>query len=213
VAAPLRRVRSDRTASSTRPSSTAQARARGQSLVEFALVLPLFMTMTLALLEFAFVFNAILAVNYASRDAALLAAEAGDGAGADCIILRSVEQDLTAPTDRARVSRVEIYESNTDGAMVGTATVYQRGASTTTCTFADGTVIEVPYLRTANGYPEASRCAMLAGCGPSSPTLDLVGVRISYAHAWITPLRAFIAADPNGFAFDRSNVMRMEPVL
>lgn len=181
--------------------------------MEFALVLPLFLTTTLALIEFAFVFNAILAVNFASRDAALLAAEAGDAAGADCIILRSVEADLTAPTDRAHVNRVEIYQADTDGDMVGTATVYLRGASTKTCTFADGTVITVPYGRIADGYPETARCTMLAGCGPASPELDLIGVRITYAHSWVTPLRAFVAADPSGFTFDRSNVTRMEPVL
>ncbi len=62
---------------------------RGQSLVEFALVFPIFFTLLLGLIEFAFVFNAILAMNYAARDAALSAAEAGDRSGADCIILDS----------------------------------------------------------------------------------------------------------------------------
>ena len=61
--------------------------SRGQSLVEFALVFPIFFTLLLGMIEFAFVFNAILAVNYAARDAALAAAEAGDRSGADCIIL------------------------------------------------------------------------------------------------------------------------------
>ena len=45
----------------------------GQSLVEFALVFPMFFILFLGVVEFAFAFNAILAVNFASRDAALCA--------------------------------------------------------------------------------------------------------------------------------------------
>jgi len=180
--------------------------------VEFALVIPIFLTTTLAVIEFAFVFNAVLAVNYASRTAALLAAEAGNGAGSDCVILRSIERDLRPPSDAARVTNVQIFRSTEAGTTLGTPTTYVR-SGTTTCTFGDGTSISVPYTRTANGYPEASRCNVLAGCGVGSPELDLVGVEVRYHHVWVTPLRAFVGGDPGGFGFQRSNVMRMEPVL
>ena len=40
----------------------------GQSLVEFALVFPIFFILLLGIIEFAFVFNAMLAVNFASRE-------------------------------------------------------------------------------------------------------------------------------------------------
>lgn len=186
---------------------------RGQSLVEFALILPLFVTMMLAVVEFAFVFNAVLGVNYASRNAALLAAEGGNELHSDCVILRSVERDLQGPTDPARVLRVEIYRADESGAVIGSPTIYLRGAATTTCSYADGTVIEVPYGRSSNGYPEASRCNWLAGCGPGSSGPDLVGVRVAYHHTWVTPLRSFVGGNPGGLSFDRSNVMRMEPVL
>jgi hypothetical protein len=52
----------------------------GQTLVEFALVFPLFITLMLFIIEFAFVFSALLGVNYASRNGALIAAE-GDHRG------------------------------------------------------------------------------------------------------------------------------------
>ena len=51
----------------------------------------------LGIIEFAFAFNAILAVNFASRNAALYAAEAGTNAGGDCVILNSIEDDISAP--------------------------------------------------------------------------------------------------------------------
>ncbi len=181
---------------------------RGQSIVEFALTFPIFLTMTLGIIEFAFVFNAVLAVNYASRNAALLAAEGGSDAGTDCIVLQSIDDELTAPTDQARVGEVEIYRSNENGAMLGSPTVYERGGSTT-CTYAGGLTVSVPYTQTANGYPEASRCNILAGCGSGHP-IDTVGVRITYTHHYVTPLGGASGAT---LTFDRSNATRMEPVL
>ena len=80
--------------------SDARRRARrGQTLVEFALVFPIFITMLFGLIEFGFVFNAVLAVNYAARDGALAAAEAGDAAGADCVILDWVDQARRGPRE------------------------------------------------------------------------------------------------------------------
>ena len=59
-----------------------QDSSTGQTLVEFALVFPMFFILFLGVIEFAFSFNAILAVNFASRNAALAAAEAGATGGA-----------------------------------------------------------------------------------------------------------------------------------
>ena len=50
----------------------------GQSLVEFALVIPIFLVLLMAVIEFAFLMNGQLSINYATRDAALIAAEAGN---------------------------------------------------------------------------------------------------------------------------------------
>ena len=176
------------------------------------MALPLFLTVLLGIIEFSFAFNAVLAVNFASRNAALLAAEGGSEAGTDCIVLRSIESDVAAPANANRISRVEIYETDRNGSMVGSATSYLRGG-TTTCDYGGGTSITVPYTLETDGYPEADRCNILIGCNATHPTLDLVGVRISYLHVWVTPLREFIGGNPSGMSFDRSNATRMEPVL
>jgi hypothetical protein len=194
------------------PASLGRHRRRGQSLVEFSLVLPLFLTIALSVIEFAFAFHAVLAVDFASRTAALLAAEGGDGPGTDCIVLRSIEASITAPADRGQITEVDVYQSDRNGTMIGSPTTYTRSGSTT-CDYAGGTTITVPYTLAADGYPEAGRCNILAGCGADHPTLDIVGVKIAYRHAWVTPLRSFIGGDPGGFSFDRSNATRMEPVL
>lgn len=207
-----RTVRRDRAAK-------ARARSDGQTLVEFALVLPLFIVLTLSVIEFAFVFNAILSINYASRDAALLAAEAGSGTGADCIILDAIEQDVRGPSDRSQIQQVVIFWADRNGVQIGSnAQVYVRtgatsGPNATTCTYPDGTVITVPYRLTQNGYPASARCNILAGCGSPHNGLDRVGVRISYVHTWKTPLNGVAGLGGSGYTFERSNVMVMEPIL
>ena len=189
-------------------------RAEGQTLVEFALVFPIFVTLVMGLIEFSFVFNAMLSVNYAARDAALAAAEAGDTLGADCVVLSAIESAIGAPTADNRIQLVEIYETTPNGVMFGSPTTYTRTGSQL-CTFVDGSTSTVPYTRTGNGYPEANRCNILGGCDVSNPndTVDNIGVRITYTHAWVTPLRNFVGGGSGGLTFDRSSIMRMEPVL
>jgi hypothetical protein len=187
---------------------TGRSRQRGQTLVEFALVIPLFMGILTAIVEFAFAFNAVLATQYASRDAALVAAEAGNGSGSDCVILATVDSDMGAPTDPTQITSVEIYETTAAGDQIGAATVWAR-TGTTDCTLPDGSTTTLGYTRTANGYPETSRCNVLAGCDDGGP-LDHVGVQVNYRYEWKTPLG-------HGFSdhidVTRSNSMRMEPVL
>ena len=176
-------------------------------MVEFALVIPLFLAILTAIVEFAFSFNAVLATQYASRDAALVAAEAGNGEGSDCVILATVDSDMGAPTDPAQITSVEIYRTTAAGVQVGAATVWAR-TGTTDCTLPDGSTTTVGYTRTADGYPEASRCNVLAGCDGRG--LDHIGVQVNYRYEWKTPLG-------HGFSdhldVTRSNSMRMEPVL
>jgi Flp pilus assembly protein TadG len=187
--------------------------SQGQTLVEFALVFPLFFTLLLGLIEFTMMFNATLSVNYAARDGALAAAEAGDQLGADCFILKAIESAVGAPSDRSRIGQVLVYKSTPNGVMIGSATTYTRtgGANTSICAAVDGSTM--PYTLSANGYTETGRCNVLAGCGGASTTVDNIAVRVTYTHQWVTPLRNFIGGGPGGISFDRSSVMRMEPVL
>jgi Flp pilus assembly protein TadG len=191
----------------------APARRSGQTLVEFALVFPIFFTLLLGILEFAFAFNAILSVNFASRNASLFAAEAGSGSGADCVVLARIEDDVTAPADASRINSVEIYraKSNGDDYVPAERTVFSRTGSMT-CSMPDGSTSTVPYTRTSNGYPELSRCNFLGGCGGTHTSVDHIGVRIDYTHTYVTPLQNFIGSG-SGFTFERANVMRMEPIL
>jgi Flp pilus assembly protein TadG len=195
-------------------------RSRGQSLVEFALVFPIFVMMMLGMIEFGFVFNAVLSVSYAARDAALVAAESGPLTGADCAILKSVEADVGAPASASKIQKVEIYQTDNQGVAVagGLPTVYTRTGVANLVPCKDVDSSSVPYALSSDNYTELARCNVLGGC-PSPPgpaghaTVDNIAVRVTYVHPWVTPLRNFAGGGAGGLTFSREAVMRMEPIL
>ncbi len=188
-------------------------RQRGQSLVEFALVIPLFLLLFVALIEFAMVLNAVLAINFASREASLIGAEAGNAADADCVILKAVEIAVGPPANPAQITGVRIYQANRAGtAIPGRVNAYARTGETV-CTLPDASVVRVPYSRVGGaGYPPTSRCNVLAGCGVST-TVDQIGVEITYQYGWRTPMYTLLNWSSTGHTLIKANAMRMEPVL
>jgi Flp pilus assembly protein TadG len=190
-------------------------RAEGQSLAEFALVFPFFLIVLFGIIEFGFALNAYLSIDFGSREAALAAAEAGNDSNADCAILRSVERSIGAPASINLVQSVRIYKAQSNGDPLGGAspTIYSRTGSMS-CPLEDGTPATLPYTRTANGYPPASRCNILAGCtGSTTASVDTIGVEIRYRYVVKTPLYSLMNANGNGWTMIKSNAMRMEPVL
>ena len=110
----------------------AAVKERGQTLVEFAIVFPLFVILLLGLIEFGFMFNATLAVNFASRNASLTAAVAGTNAWSDCKVLEGIENDLAPPLDRSLIQNVAIFRTDRAGNPVSPVTqnVWTRSGST-----------------------------------------------------------------------------------
>jgi TadE-like protein len=198
------------------PARARRSRARGQSLVEFALVIPIFFTLLVGIIEFSLALNAVLAVNFASRDAALIASEGGNAVGADCAVLRTVQDRIDAPADDDKIIDVTIYRANTTGQMVPVGSpaknVYARGGSMVCPLPGDPTSTIAFHAVGTLGYPETSRCNTLSGCG-GGRTLDHIGVEIRYTYEWHTPLKAFTSLSGSGYTVDKSNSMRMEPIL
>ena len=193
---------------------------RGQSLVEFALIFPIFILLFIGLIEFAVTLSVQLNVNYASRDSALISAEVGDASGADCLILQRLDRALGGgAAHHSDIIEVRIFWADANGNEIA-ANAYNEGGIGTTCTFADGSTATVPYSAVPGGlnYIPVDRCTVLAGCGTdlqgrSHPGLDTIGVAINFHHDWLTPLPNLVQVPPNGITFERSNTMRMEPVL
>ena len=202
-------------ATSRSSAASAAGSSRGQSLVEFALVFPIFIMMLMGFLEFAFVFHALLSIGHASRDAALVAAEAGNARGADCVILQQVERDVASPADKARITQVSIYRADQNGRVLGGQQNLYVRAGTTTCVLPDGSSLTVPYSATSTTYADTGRCNIQAGCPTLGVgrTLDTIGVKVTYLHAWVTPLSNLVSLSGSGATLVQSNAMRMEPVL
>ncbi len=204
----------------------AHQRARGQSLVEFALVIPIFIVLLLALIEFGFLFNAVLTANYATRDASLIASEAGSSAGADCVIISKVLDDMRPPVDAADLSQIIIYRAKTSGdpysgTYDNSGNVWVRSGSTDCSAY--GKSANLPYTLLTTNYAEGApdttagtggRCNFLNGCPNNTlRTRDAVGVQVTYTYHWLTPLSNFIGLGGGGYTIVRSNEMRMEPIL
>jgi Flp pilus assembly protein TadG len=194
----------------------------GQGLVEFALVVPILAVLFMAVFETALALNAVVGVNRASQQAAHTAAIMGSRPGSDCMILRDVEEDVTVPNDRTKITEVIIERT----AMVGNTSyqkqTYHRTGTLADCVLPDGSTIQVPYeLDPASDYPESVRCSTLTGCPamglvPARSTVDNIGVNIRYRHLWATPLNAIYGAFGGGdvgWSIAQRNIFRMEPIL
>ncbi len=189
-------------------------RQHGQSLVEFSLVLPIFIVLLMGVIEFGLVFNAVLAINFASRDASLTAAEAGNARGSDCVILKKIEDSIGAPATPSRVTEVRIYKAKKDGTSTGVQNVYTRTATPTLdCTAVPSVAVNLPYaLATGASYDELTRCNALAGCSGSGG-VDTIGVQITYHYNWVTPLGSILGLGISDYTMVKANAMRMEPIL
>ncbi len=191
-------------------------------------MIPIFLVVLMGVIEFAFLLNGLLSINFATRDSALIAAEAGNDPGADCVILQKIDQDVSAPANVANITQVQIYWTNTYGQALDTSgnvttfgsasqavDTYARTGSTT-CTYPDNTTVTVPYSETSTAYPSSQRCNVVGGCPlmtGSHPGLDTIAVQVTYHDTWKTPLHDFVGLLGSGWTVTQSNEMRMEPVL
>lgn len=197
-----------------RPVGT--GRRDGQSIVEFALVVPLFVLLLVGIIEFAFALNGVLAVNFATREAALVGAEAGSSDGADCMILKRIDDSISAPSSRASITQVLIYKADKFGSVVR-QNKYERTGSMP-CTV-PGLPATLPYhLVGSEAYEDTTRCNILAGCPANARSalttaVDQIGVEISYTYSWRTPLAGLVGLTGSGFEIVKANSMRMEPIL
>jgi Flp pilus assembly protein TadG len=181
---------------------------RGQALVEFALVIPIFLTLVVGISEFSFLLTSKTGIAFASQNATQLAAELGDSAHADCLIIEQIEKDLQSPIDVSKVTAVSIFWTDLNGSNKAANTWTRAGS------FLCPGNITIPYTQSASNYPEADRCNILSavGCAPGHNSIDWVGVSITYQYSWITPLPGMIGLTGSAPLFVETHTSRMEPV-
>lgn len=102
---------------------------RGQAMVEFAIIVPVFLLLLMGMLEFGFVFTHNLSLEYATREGARVASTLSDGGSshtaATCItidqdIIDAVTKVLKSPGSPIlgypnSVASIEIWKSDASG--------------------------------------------------------------------------------------------------
>ncbi|MDQ2965915.1 MAG: pilus assembly protein [Chloroflexota bacterium] len=190
-----------------------RASGRGQSLVEFALMLPLMLMILFGMMEFGFVFSHHLTLEYATREGARLGAALGAGnADAPCSgttpepvdwqIIAAVQRVITSPGSQvppARVSEIRIYKATATGAeTAGVVNVWVPGAGPTV----DGVRLQFTPSTTA-----WSACGRNSGASP-----DSLGISLVYSYRYVTPLGTLMGImGPATITISDRTIMALNP--
>jgi len=185
------------------------ARTRGQSLVEYAMAVPVFMLMLLGMLEFGFAFSHHLGLEYATREGARVGAALGPGDGAEGVpcaevddqIIAAVQRVLTSPgtaVDIGAVSSIRIYRATSAGGETTDVNTWTPGTGPTV----DG--VALLFNDTTVTW---SACSRDNGSSP-----DSLGVAITYTYRYVTPVGNFmgLGSSPTLLINDRT-VMALNP--
>lgn len=177
---------------------------RGQGLVEFALLVPVFLTMLYGMLEFGTAFNHQLTLGYAVREGARIGADLVNGGGTlgcstgqspnadrvDGVIIEAVDRVLTSsgsPIPEAQVTKIRIYQADTAGRDtlgLGNDWVY----SSSLYTLPDGNQVNFR-PGTTQTWGACSRSNVLGHTASFTPAqIDSIGVSIQYTYRMLSPL-------------------------
>ena len=178
-----------------RVSAGDASRSHGQALVEFAMVVPLFLVLVTGLLEFGFAFSHNLTLEYASREGARTGSTLANGkfTSATCpavdlidpAIIAAVQRVLASPgaqVDLANVSQIQIWKATSTGTpTAGLINTWTNSGPGT------GPSVDGQRLSFTQSTQPWKPCQRLNG-----PTPDSIGVSLSYTYQMITPLSGLI---------------------
>jgi len=210
-----------------RSAGREQAPARGQGLVEFAMLVPVFMLLLLGMLEFGFAFDQNLTLEYATREGARVGSALANGGGTlgcnsgqspnaatvDPQILAAVRRVLLSPGSRVKPAlgmQVLIWKADANGAPVTPLTTYQNVWTYTGP--ATGPTVDGQQIGFTQGTHPWDPCSRTNG-GPSG--VDSIGVSLTYSYTFQTPLagilRFFGGASAGGLTMSDRTVMALNP--
>lgn len=168
--------------------------ARGQSLVEYAFIVPFLMLILLGILEFGFAFSHNITMEYATREGARTGAALNNGTTAfdckdvDAQIIAAVQRVLTASgseVDITKINQIQIYEADVNGQAGNHVETYTPGTGDTV----DGVALK--FTKASGNWNACSRKDN--GFGKT----DSLGVSMDYDYTYITPLGSLLAIGGN----------------
>ena len=189
--------------------ATGTARARGQALVEYAIILPLFMMILLAVVEFGLAFSHHMTMEYATREGARTGAALANGSTQfDCSlvddeVVAAVQRVLTqggSQVDLSHVTEIRIYDADASGGEQGLVDVWTQGKGPTV----EGVALK--FVMTSGNWDACTR--RNAGFGQT----DSIGISLSYDYPFVTPLGNMLGlAGGSGLAMSDRTVMALNP--
>src|SRR2546423_3249436 len=146
--------------------SRSRRRGLGQTMTEFALVVPVLLVLIMGVLDGALLLFSVGTARYASSEGSRVASQAGSVASADSMVLDIIRNNV-GTTRLFEVTEVDIYKLNQDGNgnLTPDPSHYNRYAL-------DGTPMTSPVP-----WPPATR-------NVGNGTSDFIGVTIKYTYTW-----------------------------
>jgi len=180
--------------------------SRGQAIVEFAMVAPLFLLMLFGFIEFALIGASIAAFNFAAKDAARMGSYL---ATTTCDVdgqMVNLIQGRVAGVVVAHLVTIEIFKSDATGTYQGAVedSYDNTAGGTPTCLTAPGGVCTssppITGLINCNWTVDMRNDSLIDA--------DYLGVRISYNYTYLT---AFISGGNSTLSLTATSVQRIEP--
>lgn len=175
---------------------------RGATLVEFAILLPLLLLLSLGAFEYGMLFRDSLTVSTASREAGRVGASSANYGQADCVILEAAAGALQS-LESGTIDEVHIFKSSASGAVPGDNSPDMRryspfsvgDPSLVACTGSDWNAEHL-----GSNWDPADRVN-----DPSNA--DWIGVEVQYQHGWLTDFLWFTGTTD----LAEDSVFRIEP--
>jgi hypothetical protein len=170
-----------------------EAKQRGATLIEAAIVLPLFIFLLVSLMEMGIGFKEFLTTDFVVKEGARVGAVAGNDIDADCAIVTTMVATYSA-ADLADLNSIIIWEVNDNGGSTGNQNIW------TYLTAQDPLDCVLGWSKSGN-WPSSSRGVSVAG------GLDILGVTIDTNHDWITGIPPWSGT----MEIVRTAIQRLEP--
>jgi TadE-like protein len=194
-------------------------RQRSQSLVEYAITVPIFLLILLGMLEFGFAFSHHLSMEYATREGARTGAALASGTieypcnEVDPQVMAAFQRVLVAAGSQVKlgdIGEVRIYKADADGHQVGS--LYNRWE------VGPGPVVAGEQLKFRPASPQNwSACPTGARKNLStggSDRVDSIGVSMTYTYGFVTPLASLMGlAGAGEIQMSDRTVMALNPTL
>lgn len=201
---------------------------RGQGLVEFAFLLPVFMLLLLGMLEFGFVFDQNLTLEYATREGARAGSALANGGGTlgcntgqspnaatvDPQVLAAVQRVLLSPGSRVKPvvgMQVLVWKADANGAVTsGTTNVWSYVGFNSSGVGLGTDLVDGQKIAFTQISQAWNACSRLNGS-----SVDSIGVSLTYTYAFQTPLagilRFFGGASAGQLTMSDKTVMALNP--